>query len=146
MPSFILSCSCGKIAGAGRSGGIGIRARLKLVYPEGYEGSIPSFGIITRIFPLTGSSTRSCGTGASSIRSLTPGHLCAISARETASLWSRFYYLDNYMVNFCQFSSVSHSCFSPAILLQGRISGFAVDGIKLPPLYLYRSEVCICRA
>ena len=27
-----------------RSGGIGRRARLKIVYPEGCEGSIPSFG------------------------------------------------------------------------------------------------------
>ena len=61
MPSFMLSCSCGKIAGAGRSGGTGIRARLKLVYPEGYEGSIPSFGIITRNIPLSGSSSRSAG-------------------------------------------------------------------------------------
>jgi len=95
---------------------------------------------------LTGSSTRSCGTGASSRRSMTPGHLCAVSARETASQWSRFLYLDNDMFTIRQFHSASNNCFSPAILLHGRISGFAVDGIKLPPSYQFRSEVHIWRA
>jgi hypothetical protein len=39
--SLVILLVAGQIC---RSGGIGRRARLKIVYPEGYEGSIPSFG------------------------------------------------------------------------------------------------------